>query len=288
MLVTARFAAAEPAPAAVPVSSNLTEGALHWDPSWRKFGTWDYVVTGAAASLALGATLIGPDSEHAYRGALPLDEEVRSGLRADSAATRSAVKTASDVSVAVVATYPVVVEGVFNAGLYRESPEVAGQLVLIHLEAAALAAALTGVSKVLTSRERPYGRLCGTELNGASEDCTDDGRYASFFSGHSSASFSAASVSCVQNQYLPLWGAHGRALPCLLGYGGAATIAGLRIVADRHYLSDVLVGAAVGTGVGLVVPWLHFRDSAATESILQRHQVTLLPTLNGVAAFGTF
>jgi membrane-associated phospholipid phosphatase len=291
LLVTARFAsAAEPAPiTSVPVAAKASDRALHWNPAWRKFGPWDYAVTGVAGSLALGATLIGPDTEHVYRGALPLDEEVRAVLRADSPAARSAAKTAADVSVAVLASYPVLVEGVFNAWLYRESPEVAGQLVLINLEAAAIAAALTGVTKSLASRERPYGRLCGTELNARSEDCVDDSRYVSFFSGHSSASFAAASVSCVQNQYVPLWGAQGRALPCLLGYGGAATIAGLRVVADRHYVSDVLVGAAVGTGVGLVVPWLHFRDAAPPEvSALERHQITLLPTLNGVALIGIF
>jgi membrane-associated phospholipid phosphatase len=37
----------------------------------------------------------------------------------------------------------------------------------------------------------------------------------------------------------------------------ATTVALLRVEAGRHFWSDVLTGAAVGMGVGLLVPWLH-------------------------------
>ena len=39
----------------------------------------------------------------------------------------------------------------------------------------------------------------------------------------------------------------------------------MRIAADRHYLTDVLVGAAVGTAVGLAVPHLMHKEPAPPD-----------------------
>jgi membrane-associated phospholipid phosphatase len=36
----------------------------------------------------------------------------------------------------------------------------------------------------------------------------------------------------------------------------------LRIAADRHYVSDVLVGAALGSAFGALTPWLMHRVRA--------------------------
>ena len=57
------------------------------------------------------------------------------------------------------------------------------------------------------------------------------------------------------------------------GVLGAAT-AYLRIAADKHYATDVLAGAVLGSAVGLTVPWLMRRD------------LEVLPTRNGVALAG--
>lgn len=39
----------------------------------------------------------------------------------------------------------------------------------------------------------------------------------------------------------------------------AGGVAALRVVAGKHYLSDVVVGGAVGAGLGILFPWLHRR-----------------------------
>lgn len=39
----------------------------------------------------------------------------------------------------------------------------------------------------------------------------------------------------------------------------AGGVAALRVVAGKHFLSDVVVGGAVGAGLGLIFPWLHRR-----------------------------
>jgi membrane-associated phospholipid phosphatase len=47
----------------------------------------------------------------------------------------------------------------------------------------------------------------------------------------------------------------------IVGEGLAGTVGYLRMAAGYHYPTDVLVGAGVGTSIGLLVPWLH--DSPA-------------------------
>ena len=48
-----------------------------------------------------------------------------------------------------------------------------------------------------------------------------------------------------------------------------------RVVADRHYASDVVVGAGIGFGVGYGLPWLlHYR---AGGQALDASHVFLVP-----------
>lgn len=54
----------------------------------------------------------------------------------------------------------------------------------------------------------------------------------------------------------PLRGYRWAPLAWAVGLPLAASTAYLRLAADRHYLTDVLVGGAVGTTVGALVPLL--------------------------------
>ena len=46
----------------------------------------------------------------------------------------------------------------------------------------------------------------------------------------------------------------------VIGFTAAAATGYFRMAADKHWLTDVLTGAATGTAVGLLVPWLHRRE----------------------------
>ncbi len=48
-----------------------------------------------------------------------------------------------------------------------------------------------------------------------------------------------------------------------VGLAGAATVGYLRIAADQHYLTDVLVGAAAGSAIGFAVPYGFHRGAGA-------------------------
>lgn len=81
-----------------------------------------------------------------------------------------------------------------------------------------------------------------------------DNRYRSFPSGHSLAGFAAAAaVTAEASRWWPEYG-------WLVGtvmYGGATGIAVSRMYHNRHWASDVLMGAAIGTFAGLKVVRYH-------------------------------
>lgn len=78
--------------------------------------------------------------------------------------------------------------------------------------------------------------------------------YQSFFSGHDSEAFSlgisAAMVASIRHYRIAPWLWGGTiALGALIGW--------MRIAGEDHYVTDVLVGSAVGTAFGIIMPRLH-------------------------------
>lgn len=78
----------------------------------------------------------------------------------------------------------------------------------------------------------------------------------SFPSGHASMAFAAASVTAVMltKRYPGQTAAH---LGVVGAYLGASSVAALRVVGGKHFLTDVIAGAALGTLVGLTIPLGH-------------------------------
>jgi undecaprenyl-diphosphatase len=52
-------------------------------------------------------------------------------------------------------------------------------------------------------------------------------------------------------------------VPVWLGsHALAASTAYLRVHAGKHFWTDVMVGAVVGSAIGFLVPWLHTKDDS--------------------------
>ncbi|MEO6097538.1 MAG: phosphatase PAP2 family protein [Fibrobacteria bacterium] len=78
----------------------------------------------------------------------------------------------------------------------------------------------------------------------------------SFYSGHSNAAFlSAVYFSYTYSLRNP--GSEHLGAVWAGTLGAAALVAGLRVTAGKHYLSDVAVGAAAGSFFGWVFPYMH-------------------------------
>jgi membrane-associated phospholipid phosphatase len=144
--------------------------------------------------------------------------------------------------------------------------EVAEDL-LVMAEATATATAMMQVAKYPTARVRPYAWAAG--------GFTSPGSKMSFWAGHSSSAFaiaaSATQISRMRGRPSWKWIA-------VTTFTGAAAISYLRIAADRHWATDVLVGTAVGTTVGLAMPLLVFHPAGE-----RKPAVTLVPAAGGLA-----
>jgi membrane-associated phospholipid phosphatase len=124
--------------------------------------------------------------------------------------------------------------------------------ILIISEATAISGALNYIVKYASSRQRPfvhYEMLSGVTFKTNVDD------NASFFSGHTTFAFAVATaggtVASLRHYKLaPLIWAVGMSLATFSGY--------LRIAADQHYLSDVIVGSVVGSAIGAGVPLLRW------------------------------
>jgi membrane-associated phospholipid phosphatase len=231
---------------------------LHWASGYQQARVGNYALIGVTGGVALAGLLITPDRHDPWRATLGVDETVRDVIRLSDAEGRQVARTTSDILAGLSVTLPTLGDAWLNAAWQRKSPAVAWEMTIINLEVLGLTAAVVGTAKWAFSRERPFGRLCGTEFDAGSKQCTDNDRYVSYFSGHAAFTFAASSALCVHHHHFELWGEVSPWVPCAAGYAVAATTGALRMAADRHYVSDVLTGAVVGTAIGLVVPWLHY------------------------------
>lgn len=83
--------------------------------------------------------------------------------------------------------------------------------------------------------------------------------HGSFPSGHTTEAWALATV--IAHEY------HDRRLVQIGAYGIAATVSAARFTGHNHYLSDVLVGSALGFGVGRYVYRAHHRSNSNSGNL---------------------
>jgi len=180
-----------------------------------------------------------------------LDREVREGLRWESTRTADYVSNVTGFMLAPASAL----------GLLGIIAEVDGKRAnwpadgLVVVESAVVASAITQLVKMTAARERPFVHFAAS--SDPRLETVED--HMSFFSGHSSASFSSATAGSILyssrtelkwSRYT-LWG---------LSHSIAGFTAQLRMCAGRHYRTDIWTGSVVGVGLGVLVPWLNGID----------------------------
>lgn len=273
---------------------NVVTPDLVWNPRWRRFSTAELVGTGIIAAGALPFAVI-PSVGSAFKTPTGFDESARNVLRLPTLRGRNTARDISDLLLTVSITYPFFVDALAAAYLKDRSPDVAAQMLQMDLEALAVNAFASSLVSNLVGRERPYGRLCPADVANQNFDCSSTSRYRSFFSGHSSTSFTSAGLVCSHHLHFKLFGGGAAdTLACVTALLAAGTTASLRVLADQHYITDVLVGSSVGAAMGFGLPWLlHYRTGG---SILPGSGAarpgavtwTLAPGPLGGTLFGTF
>lgn len=228
-----------------------------WPAGWSQIGPVETAVIGG---LGLGTLLmevvVKPPSTPRWDSPILFDADARSTLRAGSDAGRSQAATASDVGYVGLPIYAIGIEAGLVTWLGKGQGDAALQLALINAEALAINGLLSRVTQKSVGRARPDAPQPGEPDNTA------------FFSGHTSTAFTMASALCVQHARLEIYGNVADKIVCPAALAVAATTGLMRIVADRHWASDVLAGAVFGTIVGAGVSWAHLRDDARASPSL--------------------
>jgi len=263
----------------------LVVGTAHAEPEPMRDATpieVSSLLAVGAAGLALDLFPPGVASPR-WTGGVLFDDGVRSALAQTSLDGRARAATASDVGIGTLVAFPFV-DAAFAVGLAHHDAHAAVELALTDLEAFSVTEALTAVSKRAFARQRPEAQEAGCDGGAAgaqSTVCARSDRNASFWSGHSAHAFTAAALACTEHARLGIYGAPWDALTCAAALTAAAGVGTLRIVADRHWTSDVLVGATVGTLSGWLVPTvLRFR---APRGALASIVPSVVPIEGGVA-----
>ncbi|MBK9030554.1 MAG: phosphatase PAP2 family protein [Myxococcales bacterium] len=184
----------------------------------------------------------------------PLDVGVRDGLRWSSPATAD---TASDVTAYVAA--PAVALGLTYLALADGGAGQALDDGLVVAEAALLAMATSYTVKSLVGRERPDVHALAPADK---PDASANNR--SFYSGHSTL---ATSLVVAAGTVATMRGYRHARLVWAVGVPVAVATGYLRIAADKHWASDVVIGWATGAAIGAGVPWLLHRVDVPTPVI---------------------
>ena len=194
-----------------------------------------------------------------WQGGVVIDAEMRAMLRAPTEEGRKVADDASSVLLYTMVAAPFIAGAARTMAAHGSLGDMAG-LSLVSAEAFGVAFAATYAAKVLVARERPYATGDGLAtycVSHATDPMCGSDRNASFFSGHSAIAFTGAGLLCTQQIFFGPRGVD--ALGCAGGMLAATATAMLRIVADMHYASDTMIGAAIGLTSGMLLPYvLHF------------------------------
>jgi membrane-associated phospholipid phosphatase len=235
MALGVRFAQADTVPDAAPVLEQV-------DPP-RLSLAWDSGVVAASSAAMLLSLLIPVDQDARWHTQLlPFDGHLEGRYSAKAAKV-------SDALLAIdVAVPPVLLLG-------QGIDEKTSRRTVVYCEALLVSLALDSLVKPLVGRPRPYTYGDDPALIARTQSEGKDS-HLSFYSRHASTTF-AASVSGAMLFAQSTSDTNARAAVWFAELGLASATADLRTRAGMHFYSDVLVGAVVGSAVGVAIPYLH-------------------------------
>ncbi len=131
---------------------------------------------------------------------------------------------------------------------------VVSEIGLRGLEAIAVASALSGIIKGLVGRSRSF-LTPGEPWHWSFAHGWTDARYFSMPSGHTTATFAFAAAVTIAAVRIPRY----RAAIAVIVFASAGLVGFARVFTNQHWLSDVVVGALLGSITGIVLTQWHKR-----------------------------
>jgi hypothetical protein len=262
---------------------------VEWAEDWPRVHLWEGI---AAVALTIGDTEFEdhvPLPTHAtWTRPILFDTWARDTFRGHTAALQSFASTSTDIMYKAGSLVPFVVDDYIAALSVHQNAEVAWQLATIDLQSFGIAGLISLSAEHAVGRARPYTLSCDSSGHVVDpqghviQTCGTPNDFRSFYSGHATATATAAGLVCVHHQHLPLFGGGFADLaPCLFMIAVSAASGVLRVVYDEHWASDVIVGWADGVLSGYVLPSLLHFGFGSGHPIGEVHagSMTLAPTV---------
>jgi membrane-associated phospholipid phosphatase len=250
LLVALPAARAESAPTAPE-----KEAEVVWNPEWHRVRPWEYVAAPVFGAGSIALRFAGPQPDRNWKGGILFDDALIDAI-AVRGEGRDTVATVSDSAFYGAMAFRLVDSAVLP-GIQHHAWDVALQMSFIDLEAFAISGTLLWGTQLFVGRERPYVQVCrdDPEFAAREADCEpSDDWNRSFFSGHPAIGVTAAALTCLHHTRMPLYGKVGDPLVCGLTIAMASANGIARVMSEKHYGTDLVVGVGVGLFAGYVVP----------------------------------
>ena len=212
----------------------------------------DSVFTVTAGAMWITSELLKSDiapSECIWCQSNPMDAPITDALAWSDPPKAS---TTADVTAFGILPAFAVASLLLSSGLDHCIDNAGVDLMLVG-ETIAISSLINQVVKFSVGRKRPF-----VERGHLSYYSHRNDDNLSFYSGHTSLAFAivvaAGTIAHIRHYDVEpyIWGI-GLPLAAFVGY--------TRIAGEKHYFSDVLVGALIGSAIGFLVPWLHKHES---------------------------
>lgn len=237
----------------------------------------DYIIGTLSIGTFIGSSILGEKKDHnlTIEEISALDRNDVNGF--DRHATYNWNRSADEFSDVVNNVMPYLPLVLVIPELKNKKLNNAVTLGVMYAEVFLLTKGITGITKSLVGRTRPY--LYNTSFT-PEERFSFQGNEAptastSFFSGHSSSTFAFAVL--LSKTYTDIYG-KGTWSKIIWGtsLSLASATAVCRVAAGEHFATDVIVGALVGSAIGYGIPELH---KANDEKV----SLTVLPNYLSIA-----
>ena len=245
---------------AAPVAPSAPERSSMWRREWPTFSPLEGAATVAAGAATVVLFMMKPPSDPRWEGGILFDDAARSGFRLESESARKKARSWGDLPYFAAPVIPLIIDPFIAAWLVRGDTKAAWNLGAVGLQAFSYAGLASFVSTRISVRERPDS----TECRRQGKECESDTE--SFYSGHTTIAAASAGIVCANHRVMPLWGSRAADVgACALATTGAVATGVSRLMSDRHYATDVIVGFGFGFGFGYAVPTLLHYAHRKTE-----------------------
>lgn len=224
-----------------------------WRREWPTFSPVEGVATVAAGAGTLTLLMLEPPQDPRWQGGILFDDAVRNRLRLSNEGARQQARSLGDLPYFAAPVIPLLIDPLVAAWLVRGDTKAAVNLGAVGLEAFSYAGLASFVSTRISRRERPDSTECRRQY--PARECEVDTE--AFYSGHTTIAAASAGIVCANHRAMPLWGSTAADVgACALATSGAVATGVSRLMSDRHYATDVVVGFGFGFGFGYAVPTL--------------------------------